>query len=47
MSIDTSTPRVFSLQKIVEVADLNMHLRPRIAWSNMWSVLANHFMTVG
>lgn len=42
-----STPRVFSLQKIVEVADCNMNCRPRIAWTNMWSVLAMHFTTVG
>jgi brefeldin A-inhibited guanine nucleotide-exchange protein len=40
-------PRVFSLQKIVEVADCNMQCRPRIAWTNMWSVLANHFTTIG
>jgi brefeldin A-inhibited guanine nucleotide-exchange protein len=43
----SSTPRVFSLQKLVEVADFNMHSRPRIAWAKLWSVLANHFTTVG
>lgn len=43
----SSTPRVFSLQKLVEVADGNMHSRPRIAWAKLWSVLANHFTTVG
>ena len=47
LSGDTATPRVFSLQKLVEVADFNMHIRPRIAWSNMWSILAAHFMDVG
>ena len=47
LSGDTATPRVFSLQKLVEVADFNMHIRPRIAWSNMWSILAAHFMHVG
>ncbi len=40
-------PRVFSLQKLVEVADLNMHSRSRIQWSNMWNVLAHHFTVVG
>ena len=40
-------PRVFSLQKLVEVADFNMTVRSRIAWSEMWAVLAHHFTTVG
>lgn len=44
---NVSTPRVFSLQKIVEVADCNMNCRPRLAWTSMWSVLAMHFTTVG
>lgn len=43
----SSTPRVFSLQKLVEVADFNMTVRPRIAWTQLWSVLAMHFTTVG
>jgi brefeldin A-inhibited guanine nucleotide-exchange protein len=48
MSVDmSSTPRVFSLQKLVEVADFNMTVRPRIAWTKLWSVLAMHFTTVG
>jgi Sec7-like guanine-nucleotide exchange factor len=42
-----AVPRVFSLQKLVEVADFNMTTRSRIAWSEMWSVLAAHFTTVG
>lgn len=45
-NIDITTPRVFSLQKLVEVADFNMG-RPRIAWANIWNLLARHFMTVG
>jgi hypothetical protein len=40
-------PRVFSLQKLVEVADFNMHVRPRISWTKLWSVLAVHFTAVG
>ena len=42
-----AVPRVFSLQKLVEVADFNMTVRSRIAWSQMWAVLANHFTSVG
>jgi brefeldin A-inhibited guanine nucleotide-exchange protein len=47
ISNDTVVPRVFSLQKLVEVADFNMYSRPRIAWSNIWTLLANHFTSVG
>jgi brefeldin A-inhibited guanine nucleotide-exchange protein len=32
ISSDTLNPRVFSLQKIVEVADVNMFSRPRLQW---------------
>jgi brefeldin A-inhibited guanine nucleotide-exchange protein len=42
-----TSPRIFSLQKLVEVADFNMHSRPRLAWTQLWSVLAMHFTTVG
>ncbi|ETV71031.1 hypothetical protein H257_13748 [Aphanomyces astaci] len=40
-------PRVFSLQKLVEVADMNMHVRSRVVWASMWSVLSRHFTTIG
>mmetsp|Transcript_58738 Transcript_58738/g.137076 ORF Transcript_58738/g.137076 Transcript_58738/m.137076 type:complete len:1749 (+) Transcript_58738:59-5305(+) len=36
-------PRIFSLQKLVEVADFNMG-RIRIVWSKIWRVLALHFI---
>jgi len=36
-------PRIFSLQKLVEVADYNMG-RIRIVWSKIWRVLAQHFI---
>jgi len=39
--------RIFSLQKLVEVADYNMDIRPRLVWTQMWQVMANHFATVG
>lgn len=41
------TPRVFSLQKLVEVADCNMYKRSRFDWRNMWNLLADHFTLVG
>ena len=45
--IHGSPPRVFTLQKIVEVADFNMGSRPRLDWDRIWSLLANHFTAVG
>jgi brefeldin A-inhibited guanine nucleotide-exchange protein len=44
---EASSPRVFSLQKLVEVADCNMNLRSRLDWAKIWSLLANHFSIVG
>lgn len=42
-----SQPRVFSLQKLVEVADFNMDSRGRIVWANVWGVLSQHFSALG
>ena len=42
-----STPRIFSLQKLVEVADFNMYSRSRIAWNHIWGLLNFHFTAVG
>ena len=42
-----SQPRVFSMQKIVEVADFNMDCRPRVVWAQVWDVLAKFFAKVG
>ena len=44
---DLGGPRVFSLQRLVEVADFNMDLRPRLVWARMWRVMAAHFAAVG
>lgn len=44
---DAATPRIFCLQRLVEVADFNMHTRPRIAWANIWNRLASHFTAIG
>ena len=41
-----SDPRVFSLQKIVEVTYYNMG-RVRYVWSRMWKVLSEHFAHAG
>ncbi|EWM27144.1 brefeldin a-inhibited guanine nucleotide-exchange protein 1 [Nannochloropsis gaditana] len=40
-------PRVFSLQKLVEVADFNMAARSRLVWANVWEVLSRHYAAVG
>ena len=47
ISGDTANPRIFSLQKLVEVADVNMYSRPRLEWGRIWSLLADHFTAVG
>nr|XP_022909344.1 brefeldin A-inhibited guanine nucleotide-exchange protein 1 [Onthophagus taurus]XP_022909345.1 brefeldin A-inhibited guanine nucleotide-exchange protein 1 [Onthophagus taurus] len=41
-----SQPRMFSLQKIVEISYYNMG-RIRLQWSKIWQVLGEHFNTVG
>lgn len=42
-----SPPRVFSLQKLVEVADMNMRIRSRMVWAATWQTLSRHFTTIG
>jgi brefeldin A-inhibited guanine nucleotide-exchange protein len=39
-------PRMFSLQKIVEISYYNMG-RIRLQWSRIWSILGEHFNRVG
>ncbi|XP_065062368.1 brefeldin A-inhibited guanine nucleotide-exchange protein 2-like isoform X1 [Rhopilema esculentum] len=41
-----SSPRMFSLQKIVEIAYYNMN-RIRLQWSRIWAVLGEYFNKVG
>jgi brefeldin A-inhibited guanine nucleotide-exchange protein len=41
-----NNPRMFSLQKIVEISYYNMG-RIRLQWSRIWSVLGDHFNKVG
>ena len=38
-------PRLFSLQKLVEISYYNMN-RIRLEWSNMWEILGEHFNQV-
>ena len=40
-------PRVYSLQKLVEVADYNMNSRSRLSWAKIWGLMANHFVVIG
>ncbi|PWN50495.1 hypothetical protein IE53DRAFT_368864 [Violaceomyces palustris] len=41
----TGNPRLFSLQKLVEISYYNMG-RIRMEWSNIWSILGEHFNQV-
>jgi len=41
----TDQPRIFSLQKLVEVASYNMN-RARLDWQKIWKVLSAHFVEV-
>ena len=44
---DLSEPRVFSLQKLVEMADYNMNIRPRVVWARLWQHISSLFEDVG
>ena len=41
----TEHPRIFSLQKLVEISYYNMS-RIRMEWSKMWQILGEHFKQV-
>ena len=43
---NANNPRMFSLQKIVEISYYNMG-RIRLQWSRIWAVLGDHFNKVG
>jgi hypothetical protein len=38
---------VFSMQRLVEVADYNMHVRPRFVWAQIWDMMAKFFTKNG
>ena len=42
-----SGPRIFSLQKVVEVADYNMKIRSRLSWAKIWKLMAKHLVKIG
>lgn len=42
----SQNPRLFSLQKLVEISYYNMG-RIRLEWSNLWDILGEHFNKVG
>jgi brefeldin A-inhibited guanine nucleotide-exchange protein len=42
----SQNPRLFSLQKLVEISYYNMN-RIRLEWSNLWDILGEHFHKVG
>lgn len=44
-SSQAQQPRLFSLQKLVEISYYNM-TRIRLEWSNMWAILGDHFNQV-
>jgi brefeldin A-inhibited guanine nucleotide-exchange protein len=37
---------IFSLQRLVDVADYNMDVRPRLVWSQIWELMADFFVSV-
>lgn len=39
-------PSIFSLQKLVEVADYNMNVRPRLVWAQVWEAMAAYFAKI-
>lgn len=45
-SSDSNAPRLYSLQRLVEVAYYNMN-RIRVEWAKLWVVLGDHFNKLG
>jgi len=42
----STTNRIYCLQKLVEVADYNMDVRPRLVWTQIWELLGKYFVDV-
>lgn len=40
-------PSIFSMQRLVEVADYNMHARPRLVWAQIWGLMSGFFSKNG
>lgn len=47
IAVSAPRPRLFSLQKIVEVADFNIESRPRMTWGKVWHTIGEHFVASG
>ena len=39
-------PSIFSLQRLVEVADYNMDVRPRLVWAQIWGKMSEYFAKI-
>ena len=39
--------KIFFLQKIVEIAELNLFSRPRFNWNSTWKILSEFFVEIG
>lgn len=39
-------PSIYSLQRLVDVADFNMDVRPRLVWAQVWEMMANYFARI-
>lgn len=37
---------IFSLQRLVDVADYNMDVRPRLVWAQIWELMADFFVNL-
>ena len=40
-------PSIFSLQRLVEVADYNMDIRPRLVWTQIWEIIGDFYTKTG
>jgi Sec7-like guanine-nucleotide exchange factor len=47
VGLAVSGARIFSLQKLVEVADYNMDIRSRRSWAKIWDLMSGHLGTNG
>ena len=44
---NNSQTRIFFLQKIVEVAEINLFIRPKFNLTNIWKILSEFFVEIG
>ncbi|KAK8796855.1 hypothetical protein WA588_000981 [Blastocystis sp. NMH] len=46
-SEDDKRPRLYLMQKVVEVADGNMYCRSRLEWTQIWQVMSEYYISLG